>query len=180
MWAHFRAVFSAAGVTNALWAMDYSRGIGRQTKFDQFAAALWPGDSSVDWLFFNAFGDHPMSDPQGRGNWSALVGGIYHKFERAATAGHNFTGVPWGVGAFQPKPPPQMDLKDRKKFLKQAEKALSISQFPRLRGMVYYDTAASDMPASFQPAYEHYLSSQFFTVNDAPQSRNDNVTHRHT
>eukprot|EP01050_Picozoa_sp_SAG11_P006169 SAG11_NODE_468_length_9209_cov_21.950604_1_plen_330_part_00 len=165
MWFHFRAVFSDSGVENAVWAMDYSRQLSKPQDFAR-AAELWPGDGTVDWLFFNAFGDHPMADRQGRGNWTAIVGAIYDSFERTARPGHNYTDVPWGLGAFQPKPPLKMNETDRNEYINQAATALITSRFPRLRGLVYYDHDASGMSTDYQPAYERYLSSPFFTTND--------------
>ena len=170
MWRRFQAVFAEAGVDNAVWVMDYSRGLSKPAAFQKYAAALWPGDGAVDWLFFNAFGDHPMADRRGRGNFTALVDRIYTQLEAAATAaaaaGPNYTAIPWGVGAFAPKPPPLMAQADRQRYIAQAAAALNSSRFPRLRGLVYYDHDASGMPPSFQAAYTRYLSSPFFTAND--------------
>jgi hypothetical protein len=174
MWFHFRAVFSAAGVDNALWAMDYSRQLYKPQDFER-AGELWPGDGAVDWLFFNAFGDHPMVDRQGRGNWTAIVGNIYTSFERAARPGQNYTAIPWGLGAFQPKPPPKMNGLDRNEYISQAATALDTSRFPRLRGLVYYDHDASGMPADYKKAYERYLSSPFFTTNDGAADASDEL-----
>ena len=165
MWAQFRAGFAAAGADNAVWAVDFSRGIRKKATFDRWVAALWPGDDAVDWLFFNAFGDHPMADKQGRGNWTTIVDSIYTQLEQNAADGNNYTAVPWGIGAFQPKPPPLMDEQDRSEFILQAATALNASRFPRLRGMVYYDHDESGMSASFRPVYRQYLSSPFFAVN---------------
>ena len=167
MWMAFRAGFSSAGAHNAVWAMDYSRAMRKSKIFEQFAAALWPGDSNIDWLFFNAFGDHPMGDKQGRGNFTEIVNDIYSQFQSGVGAGHNYTAVPWGLGAFQPKPAPLMEPQDRIQFLSQAESALRSSLFPRLRALVYYDSDAGAMkPAEYLSAYTQYLSSPFFTAND--------------
>jgi hypothetical protein len=165
MWNHFKAVFSSAGVDNAVWAMDYSRQLSKPQDFDR-AGELWPGDGTVDWLFFNAFGDHPMEDRQGRGNWTAIVGSIYDSFERATKPGYNYTAIPWGLGAFQPKPPPKMNETDRIEYISQAATALDTSRFPRLRGLVYYDHDASGMRTGYRTAYERYLSRPFFAAND--------------
>lgn len=170
MWFHFRSVFSAAGVDNAVWAMDYSRNIHKPQTFEKFAGALWPGDGAVDWLFFNAFGDHPIEDS--RGNWTEIVGSIYRNFESSAVApgGHNYTAIPWGLGAFQPKPPPMMNESDRTEYITLAAEALNESTFPRLRALVYYDHDSSGMGADYLPAYKRYLSSPFFTANDANEA----------
>lgn len=103
-----------------------------------------------------------------RGNFTALVGLIYTQLETAAAAaaGPNYTAIPWGVGAFAPKPPPLMAQADRQQYIAQAAAALNSSRFPRLRGLVYYDHDASGMPPSFQAAYTRYLSSPFFAAND--------------
>ena len=109
-----------------------------------------------------------MGDKQGpSGNFTEIVNDIYSQFESGVGAGHNYTAVPWGVGAFQPKPPPRMKTHDRIQFLSQAESALRSSLFPRLRALVYYDSDARAMkPAKYLSKYKQYLSSPFFTVND--------------
>merc|ERR1712150_258068 len=72
MWSRFRRGFAAAGVGNAVWAMDYSRGIHDPYKFDRWAEPLWPGDGVVDWLFFNAFGNKPGN----KANFTKIVDAI--------------------------------------------------------------------------------------------------------
>mmetsp|Transcript_9691 Transcript_9691/g.21666 ORF Transcript_9691/g.21666 Transcript_9691/m.21666 type:complete len:313 (-) Transcript_9691:267-1205(-) len=159
MWRAFREGFEAAGVKNALWVMDYSRAILDKT-FDN-VEKLWPGDEVVDWLFFNTFGDHPAGKPLG--NFTEIVGGIYKQLEESSGPGHNYNRVPWGVGAFDPKPS-FMSNHDRAVFFDEASAALDSGIFPRIRALVKYTCDA--MTGEELTSYKRYLGREFFAVND--------------
>ena len=158
MWARFRSRFKAAGVDNAVWAMDYSRAI--MDKFDLWADALWPGDGEVDWLFFNAFGNKP--EPKPKGNFTAILSAIYANFEAGTGPGHNYTALPWGIGAFAPN---EDSDANKIEYMTQAAAAANSSGFARIRAWVYY--GRDGVSASVRPAYRAYLSSPRFTGNDA-------------
>ena len=58
----------------------------------------------------------------------------------------------------------------RTEYISQAAEALNESTFPRLHALVYYDHDSSGMGADYLPAYKRYLSSPFFTANDANEA----------
>jgi beta-mannanase len=51
MWHHVRTVFNADGVTNVVWAVDFMN----YSAWDCLIPDLYPGDSYVDWVVFNAY-----------------------------------------------------------------------------------------------------------------------------
>lgn len=53
MWAHVRTRFADLGADNVVWAIDYMN----YSPFDCMIDDLYPGDSLVDWIMFNAYGN---------------------------------------------------------------------------------------------------------------------------
>ncbi|HSX04880.1 MAG TPA: Ig-like domain-containing protein [Candidatus Saccharimonadales bacterium] len=51
MWHYVRQIFDQEGVSNVAWAMDYEN----YQPFDCLVPLLYPGDSYVDWILFNAY-----------------------------------------------------------------------------------------------------------------------------
>ena len=84
MWHYIMDYFAAEGVTNAVWAMDYSTEANHDYIHPQLAA-LWPGDANhtIDWLLWNVF-----TYTDGRGvPFKEYVGHGYRLFE-------SLSGVP--------------------------------------------------------------------------------------
>ena len=88
MWHNVRARFDAAGVTNVVWAMNYTGWY----EWECAVKALWPGNDLVDWVVW---------DPYTRNaTWTATVGRFYRWLETNSDSGHDFLSKPWGLGEF--------------------------------------------------------------------------------
>ena len=146
-WIYTHNYFKANGVTNAVWAMDYSTE-SRTEAYWPLVASLWPGDEYVDWLFFNIF---TYSSTRG---WSFddMLSAEYNAYESMSGVEQewmgekytvDYTTKPWGIGAwgaggvlvFR-----MIDEPDRINFIKGAEEALNSDKYPRLHLQVYFDS----------------------------------------
>ena len=170
MWHYIMDYFAAAGVTNAVWVMDYSTEANHDYIHPQLAA-LWPGDEDhkIDWLLWNVF---TYSD--GRGvPFKEYVGHGYRLFESLSGVPQeycdyeetytklvcqnytvNWTDTLWGIGAWGANAVrdwQMIDEGDRKQFLLDAADAFGSANFSRLRAHVYFDsygTPADDASSS--------------------------------
>lgn len=87
MWQNVRNRFDAAGVNNAVWAINYMSA----TKWICLRDDLWPGNNLVDWVLFNQY-------PGDGDTWSGAMGQMYNWLMSNSDATHNFASKPFGVG----------------------------------------------------------------------------------
>lgn len=158
---NFAARFAASGVSNAVWTMDYQRGMYKD--WDS-VKAVWPGNDIVDWLMFNAFGnkDKPKTP---MGNFTLLVDEISDGLLRNSSEKFGFDKVPWGIGAYGPKTP-LMSSASRNAFMQDVMKDLDSNRYPRLKALIYFDSLDSMVTTDLEDTYKTYLNHPFFTVND--------------
>lgn len=86
MWHHVRQRFDADGVNNVVWAINY---MGFKGWNDCAVKALWPGNSYVDWVFWDPYSHD--------GNYDAMVSTFYDWMLQNSDATHDFKSKVWGV-----------------------------------------------------------------------------------
>lgn len=176
MWKNFADVFQKAGVTNVVWAMDYSTRATHE-EYHPVLAALWPGDVQIDWLFFNMF----QYGADKKRSWLDMFDTAYSNFTSLSNVpqayeGTNYTAnyksAPnWGLGAWG------ADLASgtedaRAQFIEDCAKTLNTSYYPRLKAQVYFDTydkntgGGSIIQDGQKAAYRDLNSIGLFTEND--------------
>jgi hypothetical protein len=121
----------------------------------------------VDWLFFNLF------NFEGAGNYLRVASDSYTTLEALSSPGYNFTGRPWGLGAFGTTNYTKNPTKNRPRWLVDAKTGIDTNRFPRLQAYVYFDSLSSEITDYMMPAYESYLGDPFFVANDKPSGRAD-------
>jgi len=147
MWRYAHDYFAAQGVTNAVWAMDYSA-MAAHEEWHALLAALWPGDQYVDWLFWNIF---TYNDQRGWSfdkflseGYSRFLGksGVPQEFG-GKTYTVNYAQFPWGLGAWgvgTASDYRMIDEADRTAFIAGADEALNSGRYPKLQLSVYFDS----------------------------------------
>ena len=190
MWHYIMDRFKAKGVTNAVWAMDFST----EANFEYMQphmAALWPGDAdhTIDWLLWNVF---TYQESRGE-SWETLTGRGYDLFT-------NYSGVPqeycdytaespsakvcqnytvdwndhlWGIGAWGAnavKDWQMVDEGDRAKFLRDAADAFGSERFKRLRAHVYFDSYGTPADKASSSEIGNETARRSYSDPDSPNS----------
>jgi hypothetical protein len=115
-WKHIRAIFASEGVTNVIWVWSPSA-----TGVDPLP--YYPGASEVDWVAFDAY------DPNGAG----VVPAVSAIYPTLAALGKPLLIAESGSLA-----------SNQAAFLQQAQAALP-TQFPLVKGFMYYDALAPNV-----------------------------------
>ena len=149
-WSRVWNQFRDAGVTNAVWAVDYSTHSSTEPEYHPLLAALWPEEGQVDWLLFNIF----VFQKQQGFTFEELLNQTYTQFEALSgvpqmwegewhTAHYNST-VAWGLGAWGPnavKGWTHEDEQERVALIMSANDALNSGRYPRVQLSVLFDTS---------------------------------------
>ena len=163
LWRYVWNFFQAQGVTNAVWAMDFSVEGSTVDKYLPLVAALWPGDQYVDWLMWNLFVFEKQKNryDSAGSQFAYFVNHSYATFE--ANSGvpmewegeyyaANFTAARgWGLGAWGANAVQgwtHLDEAERVRFVADAGAVLSSGKFPRLKLSCYFDTYAEEGSSS--------------------------------
>mmetsp|Transcript_3200 Transcript_3200/g.7679 ORF Transcript_3200/g.7679 Transcript_3200/m.7679 type:complete len:321 (+) Transcript_3200:72-1034(+) len=176
LWQSLQDGFASAGVTNAVWAMDYSSEAAKTDKHP-LLAALWPGDGKIDWLFWNLF---EFGSDKKR-TFTDMFETAYDAFEANSGVAQQYgnetntadytTAKFWGLGAWG------ADVKsgteeERAAFIQESAEALGSGKYTRFKAQVYFDTydANSNTGSIIRDgqldAYAELNGQDFFTVND--------------
>jgi len=187
-WQRFHNKFSDAGVTNAVWAIDYSTKYIGVADMHPLLAACWPGDEYVDWLLWNTFlfdsEEVPFIDYT-RQAYELFedLSGVPQLYEGEYFTA-NYKDKLWGLGAWGAStcdlPAGKTDNwcyatdAERVEFLQGASDIFNSGDFPRLRAEVYFDTwddntAGGSMidSESLEDVYLQMISASRFSENDA-------------
>ena len=148
-WSRVWNQFRDAGVTNAVWAIDYSTRAGVEPEYHPLLAALWPEEGQVDWLLFNMF---TFKKQQGY-TFDELLNATYAQFEALSGVPQQWEGelytanykdtLAWGIGAWGPNAVKDWQLlseQERVDFIESANEALNSGQYPRVQMSVVFDT----------------------------------------
>jgi hypothetical protein len=123
MWANVENIFSAQGVTNVIWTMDYMS----YPHFDCLVPQLWPGNNLVDWVLYDTY-DH---DNTVGTTWANTVGRFYHVLENDSSPSVDFDSKPWGLGEFNTCQNPSSA--NTQQYFEQGKQAIESNAYPRLK-----------------------------------------------
>lgn len=130
MWQNVENRFKADGVTNVVYVMNYMN----YPKWECLVPALWPGNSLVDWVTFEAY--NAMWKP-GYPSFNNVVNDMYKTLETDNDASHDFESKPWGIGEVG-----DCDSTSQTNvytYYSQMKLAIDNNTFPRLKLYMAYD-----------------------------------------
>lgn len=176
VWQSFQDGFAAAGVTNAVWAMDYSSKAAKPSTHP-LLAALWPGDDKIDWLFWNMF----EFGQDTKRSFEDMFETAYNAFETNSGVAQQYgnqsytadytTAKYWGLGAWGADVNSGTE-KQRAAFIQESAEVLGSGKYPRFKAQVYFDTYDSNSNTGSiirdgqLAAYAELNGQNIFTVND--------------
>ncbi len=97
MWANVHSIFAQQGVTNVVWAMIYMS----YAPWTCLRTALWPGDSVVDWVGFDAYQSYDTTtNPPSGSTWNSSISAWYDWLNANSATGHNYSAHPYGLFEF--------------------------------------------------------------------------------
>jgi hypothetical protein len=123
MWRNVESIFSAQGVDNVIWTIDYMS----YPHFSCLVPQLWPGNSLVDWVLYDSY-DHDNSTGT---NWANTVGRFYQTLEHDSSPSVDFDSKPWGLGEFNTcknNSPANIE-----QYFLQAKQSIDADTYPRLK-----------------------------------------------
>ncbi|MGH8877641.1 MAG: glycosyl hydrolase [Stackebrandtia sp.] len=127
MWHNVRERFDAKQVDNVVWVMDYMN----YSRWDCLVPKLYPGDSYVDWVMFNGYGDGAHPD------FAANVDRFYRLLTQLSSPGMDVLSKPWGLAEWGISDATQEQAAD---YYVQAARALEQQRFPNLHSYVVFDS----------------------------------------
>ena len=167
MWRNVRNRFTAAGVTNVVWVMDYMNWPAWNCLIDP----LWPGDDLVDWIMFNGYGGPTYPD------YVKNVANLYDLLTAHSATGHDYLSKPWGIAEWSVR---NSTLTQGVDYFNQARTALESNRFPKLKAYLAYDNDGTDGNANRvaylkdgtfsqtkQDAYTAFADDSVFTASTA-------------
>jgi hypothetical protein len=137
MWKNVHKRFAAVGATNVVWAVNFQGYDLRYCLIDD----LWPGNSLVDWVFFDSYGSGTSA------NFVKLMARFYNFMTATSNTSHSYLSKPWGVGEWNTK---SSSAASEANFYTQARSAVNNNRFPRIKAWVIWDSASgSDFRTSY-------------------------------
>jgi len=172
MWQNVENRFKADGVTNVVWVMNYMN----YPKWQCLVPELWPGNSLVDWVTFEAY------DAQwkpGYPSFNNVVNDMYKTLEADNDSTHNFESKPWGIGEVGDCD--STNQSDVYTYYSQMKTALDNNTFPRLKMYMAYDDSgnnagmgclteyskAGNYDPTEQSYYNKFADDPIFTVDSS-------------
>jgi hypothetical protein len=126
MWANVEARFNALGVTNVVWDMNYMGYAG----WDCMVNDLWPGNSLVDWVFFESYSGSNAT-------YSSTTGHFYNLLTSLSDSTHNYLSKPWGIGEFGTFAD---TAAGQEQYYLGIKNALDTNEFPNIKLMSVFDS----------------------------------------
>ena len=129
MWRNVRERFDALGVTNVVWAMDYTS----QQSYGCMMDDLYPGNDLVDWIFFDNYGTGQQH------SFEQNVGRMYDLLRNTSDAAHDYLSKPWGIAEWNISKGmvTQQQIYD---YYDEAKAELETNRFPRIKAYLVYDS----------------------------------------
>jgi len=101
MWDDFLRIFEEEGVTNVIWAMEFSNTMKAKKNF-AYAAKIWPSSDKIKWLFLNVKQTNKASIA-GTGDCGNMLKQIYNRFADDSTFSNINWGLTWSTTSLQGK-----------------------------------------------------------------------------
>jgi hypothetical protein len=129
MWANVESRFTALGVTNVVWSMNYMGYSGWNCMVDD----LWPGNSLVDWVLWDPFETTTLT-------YSQSVASMYSELTNLSDAAHNYLSKPWGLAEFGDYSGSDTN---QEHFYSTVAQSLDSNEFPKLKLLSLFDAIGS-------------------------------------
>jgi fibronectin type III domain protein len=126
MWQNVESRFKKDGVTNVVWAMNYSG----YSKWDCLVPSMWPGNSLVNWVTYDTYPDDKNT------TWASTVGRFYNVLQADNSSADDFTSKPWGVAEFGTCS--LADESNAYSYFASAKSALDAGTYSRLKMYMIY------------------------------------------
>lgn len=127
MWHNVEDRFKADGVTNVEWSLDFIN----YPQWDCMIDQLYPGNSYVNWVWFNAYYGSPSN------SFNTNVNRFTNLLAQHNTPAHAWLSKPQGIvewsSAFGSDA-------SQEAYYREAAQAIQANTFPRLRGFMVYDS----------------------------------------
>ncbi|HTH72062.1 MAG TPA: Ig-like domain-containing protein [Candidatus Pristimantibacillus sp.] len=145
MWHNVRNRFDALGVNNVVWTMDYMGYVN----WDCLVNGLWPGNSYVDWILWNAYGTNSSGD------FYSTESRFYNVLSAKSDSTHNYLSKNWGIGEYGETGDTQQQAYD---FYDSAVATLNKTidtptasgTLPRLKAYIIWDSNQNSDPVQVQ------------------------------
>jgi hypothetical protein len=125
MWSNVESRFTADGVKNVVWAIDF---VGYET-WNCMIDDMWPGNDLVDWVLYDPY----MTDSR---DFSNSVGSFYDELTALSSSTYDYLSKPWGLAEFG-------DINDstsvQNTFYTQIVQSLDSNEFPKLKLLTVFD-----------------------------------------
>lgn len=159
MWHNVRNIFDANGATNVIWCWC----IQNIPTYRNLISSLWPGNSYVDWVMWDAYADS-------KNTITNVIQGGYNWLLTNSDSTHDYAGKPWGlaewgvgINNYYPTVAAQTN------GINQLNAALNVNdQFPRLKLVSYFDELAPALLPGSIPAYSNFVHSPYMTQQCSP------------
>jgi hypothetical protein len=138
MWANVEARFTALGVTNVVWDMNYMN----YSVWDCMVDDLWPGNSLVDWVFFESYSSNGYG-------WNAATSHMYDLLSSTSDAQHDYLSKPWGIGEFGTDATSDAD---QVQYYRDMKTSLDDNTYPHLKLISAYDSPVNGI--DYRVAYD--------------------------
>jgi hypothetical protein len=109
--------------------------------WDCLVPDLWPGNSLVDWVFFESYSGNSSTFP-------ATTARFYNLLSSESDPTHDYLAKPWGIGEFGTN---ATSASVRNVFYSGVKSALDTDEFPRLKLLSIYDSQG--VGGDFRVAY---------------------------
>ncbi len=164
MWHNVRNIFDANGATNVIWCWI----IENYAPLRPLLPGLWPGNTNVDWVGWDAYQGSSNQD------YVALQATSYNFMLTNSDATHNYASKPWawgewgvGINGYVPTTDVQTNT------FNAVNAALNSGLFPRIRYVAYFDDdSAPNAGSAIQPgawgAYSNLANSPYLTQQCNP------------
>lgn len=133
MWKNVRNRFTADGVTNIVWAVDYMN----YQPWACLVPDLYPGDNLVDWIVFNGY-----SNNGGSINWGSIISRfttLLTSKSGSSTSGHDYLSKPWGISEWGIDANTQANAYQ---FYDNVKASLDANTFPNIKLYMIFDAIA--------------------------------------
>ena len=141
MWRTVRNRFTAKGVTNVVWVMNYMN----FPPWDCLVNQLYPGDDLVDWIVFNAYGGPNLP------NYNINLGHFYDYLTNQSNATHDYLSKPWGIVEWASR---NSSIAIGGSYYDQAKAALDTNRYPKLKLQMSFDNIGPEGNDN-RVAYDH-------------------------
>jgi hypothetical protein len=136
MWHNVRSRFDAKGVNNVVWVMNYMG----YANWNCLVPMLWPGNSYVDWITYDAYG----SGTGAGANFTQNIADFYGYLSSNSDATHAYTSKVWGLAEHGYSNANGVSTHQKAiDYWNQATAAIQNNTFPLLKAYMVFDTSTN-------------------------------------